>query len=307
MKETSGPKLYCAYNLTIASEIDLPELIAMSESEADGIDVRVRLAPAPASAVREPQTADSGLRVSADALWLDVADVGQFLVRNGSDIAIEPHNGAKEDVIRLFLLGSAFGALLFQRQFLVLHGNAVRIGEQCLVCVGPSGIGKSTLAASFLQRGFDILSDDVVPVDTSGAAVPGFPRLKLWEDAAEKLKIATGGLSRVGFNLNKFNLPTPAWERTRNLPIRWIYVLQASDATDRVEIEHLTGVSRIIPLIEHTYRPHFMKGMSLEQQHLQRCARLADQAHVSLVSRPKSAFMIDELVEKLLADSAENP
>ena len=142
-----------------------------------------------------------------DQLWLHVPEVARYLVSRGESVVVDPDGDPDEDSLRVFLLGSALGALLFQRGYLVLHGNAVRVRDQCLICVGPSGAGKSTLAAEFMRRGHEVLADDVVPVAADCRILPGFPRIKLWQDAADRLAIETAGLRRIRPQLEKYQLP----------------------------------------------------------------------------------------------------
>jgi hypothetical protein len=94
-----------------------------------------------------------------------------------------------------------------------------------MVYVGYSGAGKSTLAAGFMQRGYAVLADDVVPVDSLCRALPGFPRIKIWQDVADKLAINTADLRRIRPNTEKFNYPLGQLFTDQPLPIRWVYLL----------------------------------------------------------------------------------
>ena len=76
-------------------------------------------------------------------------------------------NGANEDHVRLYILGTCMGALLLQRKILPLHGSAIAINGKAYAIVGDSGAGKSTLASAFLNKGYQLLSDDVIPVSLS--------------------------------------------------------------------------------------------------------------------------------------------
>ena len=81
-----------------------------------------------------------------------------------AEIVAEPRQGVPDSNVRLFLLGSAMGALLHQRGLLPLHTNAVEVGGRAFAFMGKSGAGKSTLAAWFHDRGFRIVADDVCVV-----------------------------------------------------------------------------------------------------------------------------------------------
>jgi hypothetical protein len=296
---------HTAYNLSIDSELALPEL-PPDLTTGGAADVHIRLATINPQGLPDGQQLGPFLWANADKLWLQVPHVARFLVQGGHTILIDPEPGIDEDSIRVFLLGSALGALLFQRGYLVLHGNAIRVGEHCMVCVGHSGAGKSTLAAGFMQRGHQILADDVVPVDAQCLALPGFPRIKLWQDVADKLHIDTTALQRIRPNLQKFNYPLAQPANTTPLPIRWVYIL-ASDHVDAIRFEPIQGMNRFMPLRANTYRARFMQGMALKPQHLQLCGQLAGQIRLARVTRPQQGFALDQLIDQLLADMDAHP
>lgn len=297
--------LRAAYGLRFASELALPELPAAPGAAAEA-DVRIRYGRVDEAGLAGGTRVGPFAWASAEALWLQVPAVGRYLVCAGREIVIDPNPGIDEDSLRLFLLGSCLGALLFQRGLLVLHGNAVQVGERCLVCVGPSGAGKSTLAAAFLRRGYPVIADDVTPVDGDGRVLPGIPRIKLWQDSAEQLAIDTGGLRRIRPVLEKFDCPVPQHPTGQAVPLRWVYLLQPENR-DGIALEPIPGLQRFLPLRDNTYRQNFLAGMGLGSAHLAQIGRLASQVHLARLRRPTAGFAVDAMVDRILADLAEHP
>ncbi len=297
---------YSVYNLTFGSELILPELTPLEVSTGVGPDVIIRLGGVCDSGLAGGEQLGPFLWVDPASLWLRVPHVARFLVTDGREITVDPEPGIDEDSIRVFLLGSAFGALLFQRGLLVLHGNAIRIGDQCMVCAGHSGVGKSTLAAGFMQRGHQILADDVVPVDSRCYALPGFPRIKLWQDVADKLGIDTANLRRIRPNLEKYNYPVGNMSAGEGLPIRWIYILKTAH-TGEMALQPVNGMHRFHPLHDNTYRVRFLHGMALKPQHLKLCGRLASSIRLADITRPRTGFNLDQMIDVILADIDRNP
>jgi hypothetical protein len=293
---------YIAYGLLIDSELELPELGEPVRSE--GLPhVEISLSPVPRCEEIDDGKDRHVLWVDPKTFWLHIRDVAHYLVSEGQSISIMAEPGADEGFIRGFLLGSVSGALLLQRGYLVLHGNAIRIGDGCMICVGESGAGKSTLAAAFAKRGFDVLADDVVAIDSASCAVPGYPRIKLWQDAADLLGISTEGLMRVFPDTDKYSLPITLVDQSRRLPVRWIYQL-GSDEVIGVRVETITGLDRFRLLRENTYRHEFLQGSNLLAEHLHQCSRLASHSHLSKVTRPRTGASLDVLMDMLIADVA---
>lgn len=298
---------YSCYGLNLASDLELPELRESPAPAAPArADVEIRLGAIPPGGLPGGRQLGPYLWVQASALWLEVPGVARFLVSDGQRIVIDPAPGVDEDSVRVFLLGSALGALLFQRGFLVLHGNAIRIGDQCLVCVGHSGAGKSTLAAGFLGRGHQLLADDVVPVDAECRAVPGFPRIKLWRDTTQHLGIDTDPLRRIRPELEKFNYPLAAPYTGEPLPIRWVYIL-GTHLQPGIQLDAIHGMDRFAPLRRNTYRVRFLEGMALNARHLGLCGQLAGRIHLRRVTRPERGFELDALMDRILDDIAAHP
>lgn len=298
---------YTCYGLIIDSPLALPELLEPDPPIAGKpADVTISLGGVDPQGLPGGKQLGPFLWVTNESLWLQVPEVARFVISDGTSITIDPAPGIDEDSLRVFLLGSALGALLFQRGYLVLHGNAIRIGDQCLVCVGHSGAGKSTLAAGFLQRGYDILADDVIPVDEHGCALPGFPRIKLWQDTADRLGIETADLRRIRPEMEKFNYPLQDRFTDQPLPIRWVYILGSHHQPD-IRFEQIRGLERFTPLRNNTYRVRLMEGMPLRTHHLQRCGQLAGRIHLTRVTRPDHGFELDSLIDRILADIEAHP
>lgn len=86
-----------------------------------------------------------------------------------------------------------------------LHGCAVERGGRAVAVLGASGTGKSTAGLALLDRGWRLLTDDLLALDAAGNAVPGPPFMRLcpdrgagrigeW-DAAGKLRLAASTCS----------------------------------------------------------------------------------------------------------------
>ena len=214
---------------------------------------------------------------------------------------------ADDDDVRVFLLASVFGALLHQRDDLVLHGSTVAAGEASVAFLGRSGAGKSTLAAALRHQGHATLSDDlcVVRADAGGRmlAHPGFPQAKLWLDSLEKLDLSPEGLRRIRRKLEKRAVPLGADFVARPLPLRKLYVLVPHNR-DEISITEVSGPRKFLILKQQTYRFGFLAGIDEKVGHFQLALRLAQQLPLCVVRRPSGSFRLEELVSLIKADLA---
>lgn len=296
---------YRAYGLTIASDVALPEL--PTGDPAASPTVRIVLGTVPEHLGAASRV---GLRYEAapDQFLLRIAGVARFLVREGNEIVIDIHPGASLHQVRVFLLGSCIGALLHQRQVLVLHAAVSRTDGGAVLFAGPSGAGKSTLLAAMLQRGHAMMVDDVCGVvrseSTTGVTVlPGFARTRLRPDSLGELAIASDQLNPRP-DSDKFERqvvesfwPAPA-------PMRQMYVLASHDE-DTVLIEELSGVEAFRMVLLNTYRPALLDGLALRNTHLGLASAVASGVRVCRVIRPRSPFRPQGLAEAIDHDLSD--
>jgi hypothetical protein len=199
-------------------------------------------------------------------------------------------------------MGSAIGALLHQRNYLVLHAGAIRTHDHSAVFLGPSGIGKSTLAAGFHQRGYPFLADDVCAVamlNGKPSVIPGFLQLKLWNDVLKKLGKDKDQLKSVRWsgNLEKFFMPVEQAQE-HPVPLKTIFELKAQN-NDQPSMTLLTGAAKIDSFIKNTYRLGFLQGLGGKPDHFRLCAAVAARTNVYQVQRPQKGFLLDELMDMM--------
>lgn len=288
---------YSVFGLSVRSGFALPELPrAEAQAEPDviigygGIDV---------------PSAGAGYSATEAGTLLTVPEVGRYLIREGREVVIEAAPGASERNLRLFLLGSAFGALLHQRGLLPLHANVIDMGGRAVAFSGHSGAGKSTIAAWFHDRGHRVLGDDVCVVgfDAAGRALahPGIPRLRLWRDALDASSRAPEGYERSFDQLDKYDVPTAGGPQPLEaIELAAIYLLRRADEGSKgAEIRRLTGVAAVETLVENTYRGAYLKTIGRTRPHLATCVQLARAVPVFLAERRWGFDCFDDEAERL--------
>jgi hypothetical protein len=274
---------YELFGLRVRSQIELPELFPATP--VGNPDVVIRIGDLPPI---EGEIVDS-FAVTALGAVLNVPEAGRYLIRNGSEILVEPLSGGSERHLRLYLLGSAFGAILHQRRLLPLHANSIEIAGRAVAFLGHSGAGKSTMAAWFHDRGFEILADDVCVVtfnEGRPVAQPGIPRLRMWRDALEASGRSAEAYQLAFDDAEKYNVPTRIREAVRPVELGAVYLLRKADARPREPfIEPLGGVEALDALVANTYRGAYVRMLGGTQAHLSACLALVRSVPVFAVNR----------------------
>ena len=293
---SAGPEYrYTAFGLVVSSCIRCPELF----DAAGRPDVTVKYG-AVSTEYATPIHA-GGLRSKATPgkLTLEVDQIARFLVRDGTDIVIDRHGDANDDDVRLFLLGSSFGALLHQRGVLVLHGSTIRVGDGCVVFLGRRGAGKSTLAAALARRGYVRLGDDVCAIsigeDGVPYAAPAYPQAKLWLDSLEHLGLDATTLRRVRPTREKRAVPFEGDPSQNPLPVKGLYVLSPSKDRTDIAIGPIRGPIKIRALRDYTYRLQFLKGFDLARHHFAQITHVASRLPMIRVMRPAHGALMEQV------------
>jgi hypothetical protein len=298
---------YRAFGLTVASEYELPELEASAPLERP--DVRIILGQTP-SKLEGATVCRPHLQIAPQSLLLKIRVAGDFWVRDGQEIVVNPLPDVPAENVRLFLLGSAFGALLHQRGILPIHGSALVYQGRAFVLTGASGAGKSTLAAALVRKGCKLLTDDVAAVtfDATGApwVQPAYPQQKLWQDSAAVMELATGRLIRLMADMEKYAVPAIGRYQAEPAVLTAVFQLikPAGDKAAMLCLEPIRGSDKLSLILHNVYRPRFVKGLGMQGEHLQRCFKLAEKVKTARVYRTRDLGQLEELAERVLGQLA---
>ncbi|HYP07126.1 MAG TPA: hypothetical protein VER03_12920 [Bryobacteraceae bacterium] len=214
-----------------------------------------------------------------DALFV-VPDVGRFRVREGRQIEIEVAPGCARERAASFARLAPFGALIHQRGDVPLHASAVMrpVDGMVLLIAGASGAGKSTTAAALVQRGWQVLNDDVSRLtfeDTEGVLVwPGFQSLKLWDQSCRLLNIDRSQLPATGEIKQKYFWSAAAVRDPQRVSA---IVELCRDGASQDGIQRMRGATAVQLLGAQTYRPRLVRALGRKAAHFQQLVRVANQ------------------------------
>ncbi|CAN7294541.1 aldolase [Paenibacillus sp. LjRoot56] len=301
MIKTQERVIFQAFGLSIRSDLHLPELSLISDIQGDA-DVEVVIADL-SKLWSELVPDNQSILFHEDKVIFRVYDTAIFLIQDGNRITISPVNHAEESKIRLYLLGTCMGAILMQRRILPLHGSAIAIDGKAYAIVGHSGAGKSTLASAFINHGYSLLSDDVIPItfDSSDKPMvtPAYPQQKLWQESLTHFGMEASHYDPIFQRETKYTIPVPANFTTETLPLAAVFELVKYDG-EQVSIQQipkLTGLSR---LFYHTYRQSFLAPLGLMDWHFTTSARMVEHMDIYQLNRPTNGFTAHQLVSLIL-------
>lgn len=232
----------------VRSAIPLPELSPwLGDDRSPEVEIRLGNVPVHLEGAEE----DEGpfLQIGPDGTCrFEMPAVARYLVRQGSEIVVEPRVPFTDPAVRRFLLGTVLGLLCHQRGVLPLHASCAVIAGRAVAFAGSSGTGKSVIAAALARRGCAVLADDVCAVDwrdpRGPVVLPGPGEVALWPKALEAFGLAPTPPARWRDTVEKYAVTVAA--SPVPMPLGTLYQLQRGKVPER--ITPLAGMPALLQL-----------------------------------------------------------
>lgn len=294
--------LYKAYELTIQSEILLPELLPLKDKECDKPDITISLGKVPEDirmAVNEGQT----FKFEKNEMWFSIKEVAVYYIYNGDTIIIDPCEGYNDDHLRLFIHGSTFGMLLIQRKNVAIHGSTLVIEGKSAIFTGVSGAGKSTLSVALRNKGYRFLADDISAIgknsDGSFTVKPGLPHQKLCKDAMIKMGYDVDKFIKVNDERDKYAVPVGSLFCEEPVPLKAIFEL-AVDDVDSVKIIDVSASEKFIRMMKNLYLIDVTRYSGMENVYFKKCMEIASEISYYRIIRPREGYSVDRQIELII-------
>ncbi|MBC3784077.1 serine kinase [Spirosoma utsteinense] len=298
---------YRAYGLSIVSDFLLPPLPAGPPATVTDLTIRRGQLPARPSfvgskAYRAGINAQFAQTEQGD-LWLDWPPLISFMALNGNELIVDTTQ-TDDQVISLFTLSEALGLILFQKGYFLLHGSAVRIGNEGVVFLGEPGAGKSTTVAAFAGKGSRVISDDMVCIRLSMTGdhqlIPAFSQLKIWESSVIGLQLQQESMTPVREGMDKYSWHESIAFEEKAVPLKQIFVLLPPNEPGRVD-SPLPSSQVPVELLHHFPLPDaLLTGKGLKD-YFEKSVALARTTPLFRMSRPADFAALHTFVDQLNA------
>lgn len=302
MLDTINNVMYKAFGLTVQSEIALPELPQKLVERKDEADIIIQIDDI-YNLWYKLSSPQNKFVITEDLVMFDIPDIAILSIQEGKKITVTPRKRYDEDIIRLYILGTCMGAILMQRRIFPLHGSAVAIDGKAYVFIGDSGAGKSTLATTFLNRGYQLLSDDVIAISFSKDKIPfvtpAYPQQKLWQESLTAFGMETSQYRSIYGRETKYTVPVPSQYFAEPLPLAGVFELIKTE-NENIEVHRIQGLDKLKAFSYHTYRNFLIPGLGLREWHFSTSASIVDQINIYQLCRPISGFTAHQLASLIL-------
>jgi hypothetical protein len=281
---SAHPAAYHLYGLALTSTIPFPELAVLSHAPDQPLNALYfemaagALPPCVAPPVMTTRQPDGSLWLScaktAEGYRLCFSDLAEFVVdRTGRLVTCAAGSETPPETIRHLFLDQVLPLVLNLQGRDSLHASAVLTQHGACAFIGPTGRGKSTLAAAFHQDGCPVLSDDCLVLSRVGGTVmveTAYSGLRLWEDTIGTLYDSGQPLKPVSHYTSKRRLPTPLPDTNpyRTYPLSRIYSLhrEDDDISAAPRIDPLSLRDSVMELLAYAFRLDLSDRAMLHRQ-----------------------------------------
>jgi hypothetical protein len=293
---------YRLCDFIVESELELPELADASDAAQAEAFVRCGQTPRRLTDARQ---AGVCFMAQPGELMCWLAGVARFYVKNGREIVVEADPGVSTEAVRSLLFSSPLAGLLLQRGTLPLQGSAVTTAAGALIFAGSAAVGKSTLAAEFRRRGFEVFSDAITAVAVPNHDAANVLRvsscMRLWPDAIGMTDTQSRSTAlRPGVE-KRLVLGDEAQAHVTRRLVAVICLERRQSRLAAGEYIRLLGTEAVAALLDAVYRPTFVRGLGCERAVFAQLTGLVRSTAIVRFSAPdrlKPAEIADRVLEE---------
>ena len=215
------------------------------------------------------------------------------------DFNASPNSKVIEE-IRKYILGSALGLLLFQRNIIALHGSSIVINNNAIIISGNIGAGKTSTTLSLVNKGYSFLTDDVASVikDINGTynVHHCIPYQKLCFNTIESLGYDKNKLIQIDKIKNKYYSPEIINFTKEPKKLKSLFYLTTSNNLTTVSCSEVFGVEKFKLILSNIFRKELIPNELIKGNYIKEVLNLSKNISVYKITRPKNGNSVEKIV-----------
>jgi hypothetical protein len=216
-----------------------------------------------------------------------------------------------EFLVEILFLGEVLSLWLEKQGIPAIHASAVQTDAGAAGFLSTNKGGKSTLAASLVQLGNPLLTDDIMPVEEYNGTFfcrPGYPCMRMWPDEARFFLGRHDDLEIVHPWFDKRRVPVGeegfgTFCNTKQ-PIKALYLPRRLESSDDILIEPVPPRDALIELVRNSFSISIVEALGLEVQRMMFFSRMVVQVPMRRLSYPSGFKHLRRVNEAILGDLA---
>ena len=232
----------------------------------------------------------------------------EFVVSaDGRSVACGLLEKATPESFQTYMLGPVLSFALVKQGYEPLHATVVVVDGKGVAFFGRSGDGKSTLAASFLHAGHQILTDDLLLIRDVDAVPCGFPgpaRIKLFPEVAERFQPLKSTRTPMNPDAQKLIVTLAGGEVPDGpVPMHGFFVLDRprDDNQTGVSVAPLSASKSLLAIVGATFNTRLRGNDRLKRQFLA-AEQLTARLPIRRLTYPRTLSVLDEVRQIVMSE-----
>ncbi len=215
--------------------------------------------------------------------------------------------GSRAGIAEIRLLGGALSYWLESKGVPTLHASAVVVDGRAVAFASGNGGGKTSVAAELMRAGYELLTDDILPLELTDGRVfgrSGYPQMRMWPAEASHFLGEIGDLAKVHPAFDKLRVPVgpDGFGRFRASPaeIGAVYLLDPVDGRQPPVFEPIPPQQRLVLLASASFAAEVSASAPCAEQRLRTLGHLAAHTPVWWLSYGRSDSTSAQLAEAVV-------
>lgn len=205
-----------------------------------------------------------------------------------------------------------FGASLFLEQHAVpcIHANTLYKNGKGVLLIAPSRMGKSSLSASMVSDGFELITDDMAALHHSDAldfyTYSSWAKLRLWPDSAECLgkMLNIQSQSKVHARFAKTEIQVePGIQDNQKVPICAAFILNRQISSKghagEIQISKKPASIALMTLLQNSMLADAYRALNVEQDRIQYLAKFVEQIPIYELNFPSGLDFLPKVASAI--------
>ena len=247
---------------------------------------------------------------SSEGVQFLIRGIGRFWVdQSGRDIRYQLEDSCPVQDANHVLTGPVMGMAMQLAGKVVLHASGFVSNGHAVAMSAPSGMGKSTLCATFGRAGYPLMADDMLVLEATATAVSArsyLPQIKLWDDVVEAFGQEPSAFVPVLSWIEKRKiLVHDSWGSVADgaFPLGAVYLLHPSPEADcSLAITAVPPAHAALQVLAAMYMPETLRG-ARSLAALDGATRIANSVPVRVISYYRSFENLPAIRDAILQDA----
>jgi hypothetical protein len=211
--------------------------------------------------------------------------------------------------IEVLFLGEVLSVWLELHGVPTLHASAVVLKGGTIGFISTNKGGKSVLAATMMQQGLSMLTDDILPVESGDGVFfgrPGYPQMRMWPEEAD---FFLGGHANPDLVLPwypKYRIPVGDSSFgtfcDEKRPLKVFYIPERQQTNNAISIEPVPAPEALMELIRNSFSANIVEALGLQVPRMNFLASLVTQVSVRRLIYPSGFQNLSKVRNAIIRD-----